>query len=313
MNDPVEGERQVYHSRPDWDQHSRSDSGTLSGNRAEETGECERRYGDADNRDIGRAGQRHEPLGKPKRTERPTGNEDGMSGTLQRLAAFGEPWDEERLSALLESVAADHGFSHVAVLAMPSADDGGMATRYLLGNWSDCFARAYEQLGLHRFKLVLGALRTDPMPFVWDIETLYGADEPEPTPAAQMLLEEGYLAGALFPVHGLTAFNGALSFAGKTPDLSDQTLRELHVLAFSVFGMLAAARFEENRKNNPLSARERDCLKLAMLGKTSSEIGIILSLSEYTISQYLAAATRKVNASNRTHAVALAAQLGYLS
>jgi len=50
-----------------------------------------------------------------------------------------------------------------------------------------------------------------------------------------------------------------------------------------------------------------------MLGKTSSEIGTILSLSEYTISQYLAAATRKVNASNRTHAVALAAQLGYLS
>jgi len=84
-------------------------------------------------------------------------------------------------------------------------------------------------------------------------------------------------------------------------------------LGAGLFGMLAAARFEENRKNNPLSTRERDCLKLAMLGKTSSEIGTILSLSEYTISQYLAAATRKVNASNRTHAVALAAQLGYLS
>jgi LuxR family quorum sensing-dependent transcriptional regulator len=36
-------------------------------------------------------------------------------------------------------------------------------------------------------------------------------------------------------------------------------------------------------------------------------------LSEYTISQYLSSATRKVNASNRTHAVAIAAQMGYLS
>lgn len=236
-----------------------------------------------------------------------------MSGALERLAAVAAPWDDEHLSTLLNRIAADYGFSHVAVLAMPSTDDGGMATRYLLGNWSDGFARSYEQLGLHRFKLVVGALRADPMPFVWDIETLYGADEPEPTPAAQMLLEEGYLAGALFPVHGLTAFSGALSFAGRAPDLSARTVRELHLIAFTVFGMLAAARFEENRKNNPLSVRERDCLKLAMLGKTSSEIGTILSLSEYTISQYLAAATRKVNASNRTHAVALAAQLGYLS
>ncbi len=50
-----------------------------------------------------------------------------------------------------------------------------------------------------------------------------------------------------------------------------------------------------------------------MLGKTSSEIGTILKLSEHTISQYLTSATRKLDASNRTHAVALAAQLGYLS
>ena len=238
---------------------------------------------------------------------------DGMTGALARLAAASADWDETMLRQLLHDVACDYGFSHAAALAMPSTDDGGTATRFLFGNWSDSFVRSYEQLGLHRFKLVLGALKTDPMPFVWDIDTLYGADEPDPSPAARMLLAESYLAGALFPVHGLTAFNGALSFAGADPDLSPQALRELHVFAFSLFGMLAAARFEENLRNNPLTGRERDCLKLAMLGKTSSEIGLILSLSEYTISQYLTAAQRKMNASNRTHAVALAAQLGYLS
>ncbi|WP_203566143.1 helix-turn-helix transcriptional regulator [Aurantimonas aggregata] len=236
-----------------------------------------------------------------------------MNGALARLAAFAADWDEPLLHQLLDDVAGDYGFSHAAALAMPSTDDGGTATRFLFGNWSDGFVRSYDQLGLHRFKLVVGALKTDPMPFVWDIDTLYGADEPDPSPAARMLLAESCLAGALFPVHGLTAFNGALSLAGAKPDVSAQALRELHVFAFALFGMLAAARFEENRRNNPLSGRERDCLKLAMLGKTSSEIGLILSLSEYTISQYLTAAQRKMNASNRTHAVALAAQLGYLS
>ena len=56
-----------------------------------------------------------------------------------------------------------------------------------------------------------------------------------------------------------------------------------------------------------------DCLRLAMLGKTSSEIGQSLGVSEHTVSQHLASATRKMNAANRTHAVAMAAQLGYLS
>ncbi|MEF2552127.1 autoinducer binding domain-containing protein [Aurantimonas sp. A2-1-M11] len=236
-----------------------------------------------------------------------------MCGALDRLNTLAPPWDEVALTGVLHAVAGDFGFSHAAVLSVPSTDDGGTATRLLLSNWPESFATGYEQLGLHRSKLVVGALKTDPMPFVWDIDTLYGADEPDPSPAARMLLDAHYLAGAFFPVHGLTAFNGAVSFAGRSCAISAAATRELHLFAFALFGMLAAARFEENRRNNPLSVRERDCLKLAMLGKTSSEIGIILSLSEYTISQYLTAAQRKLDASNRTHAVALAAQLGYLS
>ena len=96
-----------------------------------------------------------------------------------------------------------------------------------------------------------------------------------------------------------------------TPAVSSLVFASL--FAFSFLGMLAALRFEENRRNNPLTLRERDSLRLAMLGKTSQEIGTILSLSEYTVSQYLTSAQRKLGASNRTHAVALAAQLGYLS
>ncbi|MEX6506130.1 LuxR C-terminal-related transcriptional regulator [Jiella sp. M17.18] len=236
-----------------------------------------------------------------------------MSRCMERLRALAEPSGEEALAEMLDQTGKDYGFSHAAAFALPSTDDTGLATRLLVSNWSPAFVRAYDQLGLHRFKIVVGTLRSDPLPFVWDIDTLYGADEPEPTPAAKLLLAEDYRAGVICPVHGLTAFNGALSFAGKAPDLSAGAVRELQLFAFCFFGLLAAARFEENQKNNPLSPRERDCLKLAMLGKTSSEIGMILSLSEYTVSQYLTAAQRKMNASNRTHAVALAAALGYLS
>lgn len=232
---------------------------------------------------------------------------------LEAILELPAPWDEDGIREALVEVGERHGFTHAALFSLPSTDEGGAATRYLAGNWSEAFQRAYEQHGLHRFKLVLGALRSDPLPFVWDVETLYGADEDDPPPAARMLVEAGYLAGVLLPVHGMTGFNGAVSFAGRSCDLTPRAERALHVFAMGLFSMLAAVRFEENRQNNPLTGRERDCLRLAMLGKTSSEIGIILELSEHTVSQYFTTAQRKLNASNRTHAVALAAQLGYLS
>lgn len=231
-------------------------------------------------------------------------------GAMRRLDA---PWTEDMLTQALAAIADDFGFNYWAVLAMPSTDEGGATMQYVFGNWPKPFERAYEARGLHRFSLVMRALKADPMPFVWDAATLYGTDEAEPSPAARLLIDNDYLAGAIFPVWGLTTFNGAVSFAGRSCDLSEAEVRELHLACFAFFGMLAAARFIENQRRNPLTTRERDCLKLAMLGKTSSEIGAILSLSEHTVSQYLTSATRKMNASNRTHAVALAAQSGYLS
>lgn len=236
-----------------------------------------------------------------------------MTDCLQRIAGLEGPWDEEALIAELLSVSANLGFTHVAALAMPATDEEGLQTRYLLGNWSPAFQRSYETTGLHRHKVVVATLATDPMPFEWDIDTLYGISDDDPSPGAKFLAGEGWREGVLLPVHALTAFSGVLSFAGpaRLPDRS--TVRALHCFAFSFLGMLAALRFEENRRNNPLTLRERDSLRLAMLGKTSQEIGTILSLSEYTVSQYLTSAQRKLGASNRTHAVALAAQLGYLS
>ncbi|MER0239932.1 LuxR C-terminal-related transcriptional regulator [Fulvimarina sp. MAC8] len=232
---------------------------------------------------------------------------------LSRLTEIPQPWSGTALEAELSAAAQECGFTHAAALSLPSTDERGMQTRYLMGNWSPAFQRAYEATELHRHKVVIATLTTDPMPFEWDIDTLYGISDREPSKGARLVSKAGWSEGVLLPVHGMTAFCGALSLAGPGTLPGRAVIDELHSFAFVFFGMLAAVRFEENRRNNPLTPRERDSLRLAMLGKTSSEIGIVLGLSEYTISQYLTSAQRKLEASNRTHAVAMAAQLGYLS
>ena len=230
------------------------------------------------------------------------------------LEAMPTPWDEALLRQALGAIAETYGYALYAVMTIPSADDVRAELKPIVGNWEPAFQKGFEKLGLGRTTPVLRALKAGPTPFVWDAEMLYGADEPaEPSPAMRLLAANGIRGGIYVPVHGMSAFTGALFFAGARPAPTARATTELQFASLGVFGVLAACRLEANRRSNPLTGRERDCLKLAMLGKTSSEIGIILSLSEYTVSQYLAAATRKVNASNRTHAVAIAAQMGYLS
>lgn len=237
-----------------------------------------------------------------------------MAAALAILAGVPRPWDEVRLAEALAGIALAYGYRHYSIFHIPAADDARAEMKLIVSNWEPAFLKAYEKLGLLRFSPVIRALKAGPTPFPWDADMLHGFDEPdEPNPPARLLAANGFHGGVYLPVHGMTSFHGALGFAGDRVDITEAEMGELQLAAFGVLGMLATCRFEDNKRANPLTPRERDCLKLAMLGKTSSEIGTILSLSEHTVSQHLTTATRKVNASNRTHAVAVAAQLGYLS
>ena len=61
-----------------------------------------------------------------------------------------------------------------------------------------------------------------------------------------------------------------------------------------------------------LTEREVECLSWVAMGKTDAEIAIIIDRSIPTIRFHLDNAMKKLNASNRTQAAALASQLGML-
>ncbi len=58
-----------------------------------------------------------------------------------------------------------------------------------------------------------------------------------------------------------------------------------------------------------LTAGEQRVLLWCGNGKTSFEISRILGLSEHTVNHYIASAVRKLDATNRTHAIAKALKL----
>jgi DNA-binding CsgD family transcriptional regulator len=61
-----------------------------------------------------------------------------------------------------------------------------------------------------------------------------------------------------------------------------------------------------------LTPREIECLRWASAGKTSSEISIILNRSVETIRLHIKNAIAKLNATNRSQAVAKAVHLGLI-
>lgn len=68
----------------------------------------------------------------------------------------------------------------------------------------------------------------------------------------------------------------------------------------------------EGRPAETLTSREQECLAWAARGKTEEEIGIIIGRSQATARFHLRNAMHKLNACNRTHAVAKACSRGLI-
>ncbi|PZN51118.1 MAG: helix-turn-helix transcriptional regulator, partial [Proteobacteria bacterium] len=94
--------------------------------------------------------------------------------------------------------------------------------------------------------------------------------------------------------------------------LKQETLYDAHARCFSLFAAVARIRPGDNGRWRSMSKRELECLKLTANGHTSEEIARLLKLSVHTANQYLTQSAQKLNAVNRTQAVAKALRLGLI-
>jgi two-component system NarL family response regulator len=80
-----------------------------------------------------------------------------------------------------------------------------------------------------------------------------------------------------------------------------------------VIGPLARQDMAGHYAADRLSPRELDVLQLAAGGHTNRTIGDMLGISEPTVKSHMSTVLVKLGASDRTHAVTLAAKRGYIS
>lgn len=135
-----------------------------------------------------------------------------------------------------------------------------------------------------------------------------GADKEFLSCAEDFGLCSGYTSG----IRNLSGDVGGLfSFAGEDIERSERVGAVIEVITPHLFNALERIIGTEKLKSAPpLSGREREVLKWIAYGKTTWETSAILGISERTVKFHVNNIMKKMNAVSRTHAVAIASELG---
>ena len=142
----------------------------------------------------------------------------------------------------------------------------------------------------------------------------------EDAASVDQFMRRFHVGGAVTtPVHLPANGVGIVSWLTSDADIDLHAIVERHGIELENHGrrLLCVARaFAETRPSLPaeaLSPRELEILRWTALGKTSDEIGELISRSGETARFHLKSAIRKLGANNRIHAVARAAYYGLLA
>ena len=120
--------------------------------------------------------------------------------------------------------------------------------------------------------------------------------------------------GFCLPIHGINGYEACLSMSGVDLDLSSRTKPALHLMAMYAFERARQLLSPSiHRGPDLLTPRERETLLWAAAGKSAADTGDILGITERTVTAHIVSACQKLDATNKTQAVARAMQYRLIS
>lgn len=120
--------------------------------------------------------------------------------------------------------------------------------------------------------------------------------------------------GLSFPIRGI---HGELALFSINSHLNDaewidfrkEFMRDFQLLAYHFHTNVLEKELGYEAECLPLTKREKECVKWASVGKTAWETGMILGIKESTVSFFIDQVRVKLNAVNKTEAVAKAIKM----
>ena len=197
------------------------------------------------------------------------------------------------------------GFETLIMTGLPSPDQH-FSQLVLAKRWPPEWYKIYTEQNYDRADPVVRHCRKSVHPFEW-AEAPYDAErEPRASEVMRRATDFRMKRGFVVPIHGLSGYEAAVSMGGADLDLNGRSKPALHLMAMYGFDRIRSLMKPINIPPHLLKQRERDVLSWSSYGKSAWEIGEILNISQRTVEEHLARAGRKLGATNKTHAVAIA-------
>jgi LuxR family quorum sensing-dependent transcriptional regulator len=198
------------------------------------------------------------------------------------------------------------GFETIIVAGLPLGSGVDFSDRVIAKRWPAGWFDLYTQNSYERDDPVVRHCRRTSVPFAWADAPFDRVKEPRALEVMNRAIDFRMSKGFITPIHGIGGFKAGISLGGQDIDLNEHSKPALHLMSLYAFEAICKLMDSQPQMDHRLTARERETLSWASQGKTAYEIGAILHIGQRTVEEHLATAARKLGASNRTHAVAIA-------
>ena len=168
------------------------------------------------------------------------------------------------------------------------------------------FLKVYQDEQYVQVSPALRHCRLTARPFAWRSAPYNAEWEPRAGKLVDLVTDFGLLDGLVVPIPSPTGCEASVWLTGNRPEFAAFHVPVIHVVTLYAFDRIRiVANRIPNTKCN-LTAREREVLTWAAVGKSAWEIGEILSIAKRTVDEHSQTAMQKLGAVNRAQAVAIA-------
>ena len=236
---------------------------------------------------------------------------DKFDGTLEKhdfdanwLIKIEKADTQFEIFSLMRQLSEHYAYRAFVVAHLPDLGVTELASTTIITNGPPELLTLFDRGKFMGSSPVIRRIRASVLPFQYHFKEV--AKERGSDDVMQLFDRFGMDGGVVFPVYDADGQKGWVGFAGSAVNLTLQQLMQLSYLCLHVYQKLADLKLRDVKTTEPLADRELACLTWTAAGKTSAEIAEILELSEHTVNHYLNRATKKLDAVNRTQAVAKA-------
>lgn len=212
----------------------------------------------------------------------------------------------ESVTALTRNIleaASSFGYRNFSIIAGPQLARPEFEPRIMLMHWPDDWLRQYVHENFQDHDPVVHYARNQAHSFFWT-QAPYEAARPKGSRVMDTAAHDYNMAqGLCVPIYGMHGYEGSVNFGG--PDIDNSTSARAAMELMAMYAVNSLARLRAAVSDSAvLSAREKEVLTWAAVGKTAWDTGCILQISTDTVNKHIASAMRKLDSFSKTQAVA---------